>query len=145
LEEDFYKDGLKFKCTQCSNCCRFDPGYVFLSYKDLERLKKHFNLSENEFIKKYCRIVNMGDQKRLSLIEKSNYDCIFWENGVCKIYEARPLQCRSYPFWKPFLTDKKAWDNEAESCPGMNTGKTVHKKTIDKWIQQREEEEYILF
>ena len=86
----------------------------------------------------------MGDQKRLSLIEKTNYDCIFWNNGGCEIYEARPLQCRSYPFWKPFLINKQSWDGEALSCPGMNNGKTVDKKTIDNWLKIREEEEYIL-
>jgi len=144
LEGDFYKNGLKFECVQCSNCCRIDPGYVFLSYNDLHRLKEKFNLTEDEFIKKYCRIVNMGEQKRISLIEKSNYDCIFWNNGGCEIYELRPLQCKSYPFWKPFLVNKKAWHSEAESCPGMNKGAKVDKKTIDNWLKLREDEEYIL-
>ncbi len=142
--EPFYKDGLKFECTQCSKCCRFDPGYVFLSYNDLDRLLIHFELSRNIFIEKYCRVVDIGDQKRLSLIEKANYDCIFWKDGGCTIYEARPLQCRSYPFWKPFLTDREAWDAEAESCPGMNNGLPVEREAVEKWLSLRDAEDYIL-
>jgi len=144
LSECFYENGLKFECTQCSKCCRFDPGYVFLSYNDLDRLIKFFKLSETEFIDKYCRKVDMGEKNRLSLLEKGNFDCIFWSNGGCEIYEARPLQCRSYPFWKPFLINKKDWDAESESCPGMNQGLVVSKKKIDDWIKQRENEQYIL-
>ena len=144
MSEHFYENGLNFECTQCSKCCRFDPGYVFLSYDDLDRLISYLNLSETEFIEKYCRKVNMGDSNRLSLIEKSNFDCIFWKNGGCEIYEARPLQCRSYPFWKPFLVDKKSWDSESLSCPGMNQGRLVSKETIEKWLLSREKEKYIL-
>lgn len=140
----FYENGLKFECTQCSKCCRFDPGYVFLSYNDLDRLIKLFKMSEDSFIKQYCREVDMGENKRLSLIEKPNYDCIFWSNGGCEIYEFRPLQCRSYPFWKPFLLNQEAWELEAESCPGINKGNIVSKKNIEKWLSLRDNEQYLL-
>ena len=140
----FYESGLKFECTQCSKCCRYDPGYVFLSYNDLANLVKYFKISENQFIEKYCRTVDMGEHKRLSLIEKPNYDCIFWNNGGCEIYENRPLQCRSYPFWKPFLLNKEAWELESESCPGMNHGNIVSKEKIEEWLKVRDREQYIL-
>jgi len=143
LSEPFYGNGLNFECTQCSKCCRLDPGYVFLSYNDLDRLLNFFSISKDKFIKKYCRTVDMGEHKRLSLIEKTNYDCIFWSNGGCEIYNARPLQCRSYPFWKPFLTDRKSWNAEAESCSGMNRGSTRDKTEIEEWLRLRDLEQYI--
>ena len=47
------------------------------------------------------------------------YDCIFWNNG-CIIYEARPLQCRTFPFW-PFLVEsKELWKNEKYRCGGID-------------------------
>lgn len=144
MSEHFYKNGLNFECTQCSNCCLFDPGYVFLSYNDLDRLVKYFNLSETEFIDRYCRKIDMGEHNCLSLLEKSNYDCIFWSNGGCEVYESRPLQCRSYPFWKPFLTDMKSWNSESESCPGINKEKLVSKEIIEEWLQTRIDEKLIL-
>ena len=145
MSEPFYENGLKFECTQCSKCCRFDPGYVFLSYDDLYRLLKYFKMSESDFIENYCRKIDMGENKRLSLNEKSNYDCIFWIDGGCQIYESRPLQCRSYPFWKPFLLNKEAWELEAESCPGMNNGTLIKKEKIDEWLSLRNKELYIMF
>ena len=144
MTEHFYKNGLNFECTQCSKCCRFDPGYVFLSYNDLNRLVKFFNLTETDFIDRYCRKIDMGENNRLSLLEKSNYDCIFWSDGGCEVYESRPLQCRSYPFWTPFLTDMKSWNHEAESCPGMNKGKLISKEIIEEWLQKRIDDKLIL-
>jgi uncharacterized protein len=144
LDKHFYENGLKFECTQCSKCCRFEPGFVFLSFNDLDRLTKYFNISRTDFTNQYCRKIDMGDSTRLSLIEKSNFDCIFWSNGGCSIYEARPLQCRSYPFWKPFLINQEAWENESKSCPGINYGPVIKKEKIEKWLELRENEEYIL-
>jgi Fe-S-cluster containining protein len=57
----------------------------------------YLNLEAELFVKKYCRWVDQGGDPILSLVEKSNFDCIFWDQG-CTIYQARPDQCRSYPF-----------------------------------------------
>ena len=122
MEEPFYKDGLHFECQRCSGCCRFDSGYVFLSHQDLDRLASNLSLTPDEFLEKYCVKVDMGGYFRISLIEKPNYDCIFWRDGGCAVYEARPLQCRSYPFWEHQLESKEAWENVAKSCPGINKG-----------------------
>lgn len=144
MNKPFYKEGLNFECVQCSACCRFDPGYVFLSASDMDRLVLYFRMEKKEIVEKYCRIVDMGDSRRLSFHEKRNFDCIFWKDGGCSIYEARPLQCRSYPFWRPFLVNAEAWNKEAENCPGMNSGKKHSLKTIEKWLEKRDNETYRL-
>ena len=54
----------------------------------------------------------------LARLEKDNYDCILWENG-CSLYEHRPSQCRTYPFWAWIVKDKETWDDVATECPGM--------------------------
>ncbi len=142
MQKPFFKDGLRFECTRCSACCRFDPGFVFLSRNDLAGLIDFKKLSKEEFIEKYCRIVTIGNQRRLSLKEEKNYDCIFWKPEGCEVYEARPLQCRSYPFWLPFLSSREVWDKEAESCPGMNNGKLYSATDIEKWLKKRDNEAY---
>ena len=81
----FYDNGLRFECQKCSACCRYDPGYVFLSRNDLASLTQRMKLSEKEFLETYCRTVDLGGIKRVSLIEKKNYDCIFWEEGGCTV------------------------------------------------------------
>ncbi len=146
MMQKFYHEtkGLQFECTRCSRCCRFDPGYVFLSAGDLASLTRRLAMTGNEFIKKFCRIVTVGETKRLSLKEKKNYDCIFWGEGGCTVYDDRPFQCRSYPFWSPFLSSKSAWEKEALSCPGMNRGTKHSVEVIEKWLEKRDNETYRL-
>lgn len=122
MPEPFYKDGLRFACQRCSVCCRRDPGFVFLSISDLERLCVWAKIPSDEFIEKFCRWVPTPEGKEyLSLREKPNFDCVFWSNG-CLAYEARPVQCSTYPFWPRILANREAWDETANECPGINIG-----------------------
>jgi Fe-S-cluster containining protein len=93
------------------------------------------------FIKRYCRWApNVDGKERLSLKEKANYDCIFWSNG-CVLYEARPLQCRAYPFWPSMLSSRKTW--EVMSCPGMGKGILHSREEIDALLNQQKAEPII--
>ena len=40
--------------------------------------------------------------------------CVFLdqETNYCRIYEARPVQCRTYPFWPSILKSQEAWNAE---------------------------------
>lgn len=120
----FYKDGLNFSCKQCSHCCKDKPGVVYISKSELQALCKKVNLTQEQFVKVYCRWVEQPDgAKKLSLRELSNYDCIFWQKGIgCTVYEERPVQCRTYPFWSNIMQSKESWQKEAKECPGINTG-----------------------
>jgi len=136
LKKKFYSNGLKFKCTQCSHCCRHEPGYVFLTTDDLLVVSAHLKILPEEFIKKYCELVDLGIVKRVSIKEKDNFDCFFWDKG-CTIYEARPVQCRTYPFWPQIMESKENWDREALECPGIGQGRLYDKKEIEELIQKR--------
>ena len=121
----FYAKGLKFSCKRCSSCCRYDSGFVFISENDLKRLSAALKMDKDGFIKTYCRWVpSVSENERLSLREKSNKDCILWDNG-CTVYESRPVQCVSFPFWESVLSSNEAWEMAASACPGMNCG-TLH-------------------
>ena len=122
----FYKDGLNFSCQRCSFCCGHSPGYVYLSRADLDGLCEHLNMSVRDFVAKYCRWADYYYGKQvLALLEKPNYDCIFWDNG-CTVYEGRPSQCRTYPFWAWIVKDKETWDDVAKECPGMRAANGRH-------------------
>ena len=90
----YYAGGLRFSCARCSACCRYESGYVFLSGKDVSLLGDSLNIEYKEFTETYCRwIPSENETERLSLKEKSNYDCIFWNKKEnCSVYETRPLQ-----------------------------------------------------
>ena len=139
----FYTSGLRFSCKRCSSCCRHESGYVFLSEKDLKKLILELNTDKNSFIKSYCRwVVNRQGSESLSLKEKSNNDCILWDSG-CTVYQARPLQCRTFPFWKSVLSSSGVWEATAGACPGMNTGRLYSIDEIEKKLLKQSEEPVI--
>ena len=128
--ELFWKDGLQFSCVQCSACCRYDPGFVYLSPRDLQNLQNWASLDRPAFIQKYCRWVLQGDgYEYLCLKELSNYDCVLWNNG-CIAYNYRPFQCSSYPFWDYLLASERRWNDNADGCPGINRGKRYSAEVI---------------
>lgn len=133
----FYASGLKFSCKRCSSCCRYDSGNVFLSEKDLENLILALNMERNSFIGTYCRWVTdwKGDEV-LSLKEKSNNDCILWNDG-CTVYSARPLQCVTFPFWESILVSAENWELAAAGCSGMNSGDLHSEKKITEYSKTR--------
>ena len=139
----FYRDGLQFGCTRCSRCCRHTPGYVFLSEADVDRLVPALGVSRQDFFQRYCRRVPFGLAERLSLREKPNVDCILWDNGGCAVYEARPLQCRSFPFWGSCLSSQEEWQLHARQCPGMGNGPRHSREEIERWIALRMKEPFI--
>lgn len=142
-EDSFYKDGLRFECKRCSACCRHDPGFVYLSENDLERLTAWSALGRDEFIGKYCRWVSRGsNEEYLCLLEKPGYDCILWDNG-CIAYDARPLQCSSYPFWSSLLRDEDWWEANARDCPGINSGRLYTAEEIERHLERRRREPYV--
>ena len=138
--DPWYKQGLKFTCTTCGNCCTGGPGYVWITDDEIAKLAAHLKLTPEETFDKYCRRlfgkISLNEVKGVG----GGYDCVFLKevkpprsarNGnvivqakrVCGVYEARPLQCRTWPFWPENLEDKPAWDHETRKCPGMNTGR----------------------
>ncbi len=139
----FYEEGLRFSCTRCSKCCRFDPGYVFLSEADIASLMAHFDASRQEIEERYCRHVEMDGHVRLSLQEQANNDCVFWNDGGCTVYEARPLQCRSFPFWPSYLFSEYTWQSVRSFCPGVGIGELHSRDDVDGWLRAAEQEPYI--
>ena len=112
MTEPWYADGLRFTCSRCGNCCRGpEPGFVEVDAHEISAMAKQLGLSLKKFGKTYLRRLDDG---RMSLVEKTNYDCVFWEDGTgCQVYEVRPTQCRTFPFWPELLESKEAWDEEA--------------------------------
>jgi Fe-S-cluster containining protein len=120
-----------------------ESGFVYLSENDLSRLAKEFKMEYTDFIKTWCRWVSFErDRERLSLKEKSNFDCIFW-NQQCTVYRARPLQCRTFPFWDNVVCSSTAWETAGGGCPGINTGERHTGKKIDQFLRMMGEEPVI--
>ncbi|MFP4301155.1 MAG: YkgJ family cysteine cluster protein [Spirochaetaceae bacterium] len=133
----FYDHGLRFGCTRCSRCCRHDEGYVFLSAEDIDRLATRFDMDEDRFIAAYCKEVEIGPARRVSLREQENHDCIFWRHGACSVYDSRPVQCSTYPFWEGNLVNEQQWSAESKECPGIGIGALRSKEEIEAALERR--------
>lgn len=133
------KKNLCFECQRCLYCCSVEPGYVFLSALDIANGAKAAGIGEDEFVKIYCRYVDYGHYQMITLKEKKNFDCIFLTPNGCSIYSGRPVQCRTYPFWKNLMESESSWRREALSCPGIGKGNRVSQEYIDNCLKENEE------
>lgn len=117
----WYRDGLRFTCTQCGHCCSGAPGYVWVSTEEILAMAEAMQMEEPAFRDKFVRRV--GDRE--SLIEYSDGDCIFLDPQTrgCMVYAARPVQCRTWPFWDSNLESPSSWLRTCEVCPGAGEGK----------------------
>lgn len=137
MGDAFYGEGLRFSCARCSSCCRGGPGYVFLSKEDLKRLLSRTSLAFPSFFAKYLTTVDTGTGFALSLREKANYDCIFWEEGGCAVYEDRPVQCSTFPFWSSILASEEDWLDAGRDCPGIGRGELRSRAFIEERLYSR--------
>lgn len=114
--DPWYKEGLRFECTGCGKCCKGRPGYVWLNFEEMASIAEFLKLPFDQFTRKFVRQVN-GD---FSLIEVGEENaCVFLEGNKCSIYEVRPKQCRTFPFWGKHLLAKENWESLKEHCEGI--------------------------
>lgn len=120
-KQPWYKDGLRFQCTGCGDCCTGAPGFVWVNKEEITALAAKVGLDEDEFESRYVREIGV----RKSLVEFNNGDCVFFDGKTrkCKVYEARPRQCRTWPFWDSNVRTPDAWAQTCEVCPGSGTGR----------------------
>lgn len=115
----WYAAGLRFECTRCGRCCT-GAGTVRVDGEEQVRLAEHLGIGLDAFRARYLRRLPDGE---LSLVEKPDTDCVFWEREAgCAVYAVRPRQCRTWPFWRGNVATRAHWDSAAEGCPGMNEG-----------------------
>ncbi len=84
-----------FECTGCGECCRWS-GSVLLTDADVTVLSNHLGVPEQEFIDHHTRLA--PNRIQLALLDKADGSCAFLEGSRCRVYAARPEQCRSFPF-----------------------------------------------
>lgn len=141
-EKKWWENGVRFECQGSGRCCvaRDDYGYVYVTLTDRKRLAKHFKIPTKEFTEKFCE---KGEEAiwRLKDFTKA---CRFLEKKGCSVYESRPTQCRTWPFW-PEVMSARSWKIEVASfCPGVGKRRLLSKSEIEKQLlqQSKSEEKY---
>ena len=109
----------ELKCSTCAgDCCIGESGYIWITQEEIKILASNLNLTIKDVILKYLFKVGY----KFSIIEKKisddNYACIFFdlEKKQCNIYDARPKQCHTFPFWEYF---KNNIEEVKQECPAI--------------------------
>ena len=106
------------KCETCEGkCCTGESGYIYLSQDEIVNIAKLLELDTQTFMQQYLYKKGYKYSIKEQVVGMS-HDCIFFdrEKNGCKIYEARPLQCRTFPFWDYF---KNRVSELKQECPGI--------------------------
>lgn len=118
------KEGFNFGfdpqgCDTCEgNCCIGESGNIWINKQEIENLSNHLDISLEElrfrFLEKRGYKYSIKEVK----LSSDNYACIFFdlEKKQCSIYEARPIQCRTFPFWDYFKNHK---EEVIKECPAI--------------------------
>jgi hypothetical protein len=89
------------------NYCNYCPGYccyrlkgsvLLINSDDINRLARHFSISDGEVRKRYM-------ENRSTFKVKDDGSCIFQSQNKmikrCTVHSARPQQCRLFPYNEP--------------------------------------------
>jgi Fe-S-cluster containining protein len=146
MNKKFYEDGIRFECQGSGKCCtsRGSYGFVYLTLQDRKRFAKFFKMSTRDFTHHYCNKkdghVFLKDPKEISPPGHPEGDCAFLQDKRCNVYEARPEQCRTWPFW-PENMNAKVWNTElAGYCPGVGKGKLYSKDEVEGFLKNQTKE-----
>ena len=129
-----------FKCQGSSKCCisRGNYGYVYLTKNDTKKISQKLKISVKIFKKKFCEYTdNFLHLKEIN----SNGNCQFLDDKKCSIYNVRPMQCRTWPFWNENMNAKSWNENVVNFCPGIGKGNIVNFEKIKKIIAIDKKEE----
>ena len=115
-DKPWYSEGLRFKCTECGQCCTGAPGYAWVTDEEIKAIADYLKMSVKDFGKRYLRFA----RGRYALVEKKNFDCVFLKDKKCSVYPVRPTQCRTFPWWMQNLSSPEEWKEAAKYCEGIS-------------------------
>jgi len=129
VNQPWYRNGLRFACTQCGHCCTGAPGFVWVNDEEVQAIATFLEEPVEQVSAAHTRVEYRGR----SLRERNNGDCVFYDKKVgCTIYSARPGQCRTWPFWDSNIKTPKAWQHTCEICPGSGQGDLIPVEEITR-------------
>jgi Fe-S-cluster containining protein len=140
---DWYQDGIKFECQGSGKCCvsHGEYGFVYVTSNDRKQMAKLLGIATAQFTRKYCEksdgLFRLKDGSSTDPNDPEAKPCIFLKKKRCTIYEARPTQCRTWPFW-PETMSAKSWAKDvAAFCPGVGKGRVWTQSEIEDTLRDQ--------
>lgn len=127
--------GLRFECTMCGACCSGGEGFVLFTDREAASIAKRLNITLADFLTRYTHTTEAGPSLR-EVPTPHGLDCIFLDRttipgkAVCSLYEDRPTQCRTFPFWPEHIESRRAWQRLNKHCEGIGKGDFVPVESI---------------
>ena len=106
------------KCEECGGkCCTGESGNIFVNRDEIEAIAAHLDLDIELFVRDYLRKVGYKYSIK-ELLRQDSYECLFFDDKakMCTIYEVRPKQCRTFPFWEYY---KQRISELKQECIGV--------------------------
>jgi Fe-S-cluster containining protein len=107
------------KCKECGGkCCIGDSGFIWVSPKEIEDISSHLKMEINLFKATYLNKIKYKFSLKEIELDKSNFACIFFDQKdlKCTIYNHRPNQCKTFPFWSYYKDNLNLLQDE---CIGV--------------------------
>lgn len=98
-------------------------------------MARRLGISESEFVRDYTKETYLGRSLK-ETATPFGLDCVFLDRttipgkAVCGIYEDRPRQCRTWPFWSNIVRSRKTWKIAKRTCPGLDKGQLIPPEQI---------------
>lgn len=93
---------------------------MYLNEAEASKIASKLKITIIEFVANYCEERESDDGILTSLRSKpERRECVFLENNKCSIYDTRPTQCATYPWWPQNLMGKSEWRGESFRCEGI--------------------------
>lgn len=132
----WYEKGLRFDCQRCGQCCTAhgDYAYVYLAEADVQALATQLELDRETFLERHCRW-----EDGWIVLRMDGPACPFLaEDRTCRVYAARPQQCRTWPFWRENLR-REVWEGPVrECCPGIDQGTLHPREEVERIADENE-------
>lgn len=120
VQQALANETFRWSCTACGKCCR-GPGVVYFTAEDLKNIRAALKLSGAKWDRLQKRLI----QKRkngLFLHHTARACALLGKDGKCTVYEVRPLQCRTFPFWTSSFESRESYEWLKDFCTGVKKG-----------------------
>lgn len=121
--------------------------FIFLTMKDRFRLANFLGKPVNQFSQKSqftsTRFAPKGgwfwylkNIKSVKDDKNAEAQCPFLIKGKCAVYDVRPIQCCTFPFWPENMNMEK-WLEVGKDCPGIGVGPELMSEQVELHLNQQ--------